>query len=101
MKKTSKIIVSVLLLATMIFTIAACGGLSGTYTATDGSGSLTFNGDQITMSVANLLDLKGTYTINGDKIKIRFEVAGQSTEQEYSFKQEGNSVFLEGQEFKK
>ena len=73
--------------------------LYGVYMATDEDASFTFDGNTVIMNAAGI-EMSGTYKIEGDKLKITFEYYGSKFDQEFSFRQSGDSIFIEGQEYK-
>ena len=102
MRRSGKGIIAALLVTVMLFCITACGGLSGTYYAEE-SGitvELTFDNGNLTMSMGGM-DVHGTYKVEGDKITMTMNVFGQDSSNTVDFKQEGNSIFIEGVEYKK
>ena len=76
MKKTISAILTVAMLACVVFTLVSCGGLSGTYEGT--VFDLKFKGDNVTIIVGegdDEMTVKGTYKITeeNDKKYISFD----------------------------
>ncbi len=99
MKKTMAI-----LLITCLLMVSATGcskKLNGTYNLYGSDvGSVTFKGDDITISAFGI-NITGTYEIKGDKLKVVAEFLGQEIPYDYQFKQDGDSIYLDGIEFRK
>lgn len=78
MKNTFKKVLVLALAALMLLSLASCGKLSGTYTATVfGTGAkLEFDGKKVTVSATlvgqELASVEGTYKIKGDEITFDF-----------------------------
>ncbi len=74
MKKFVRILAMVMALTLLTLTLVACGSsLSGSYTKKGfvANTTLEFSGKNVTIQVGSL-ELKGTYTIEDDKITIEF-----------------------------
>ena len=102
MKRTIKGVISAALITVMMLCITACGGLSGTYYSEENglTVELTFDNGKLTMSMLGM-DFPGTYKVDGDKITMTMEVMGEEDSNTVDFRQEGDSIFIEGVEYKK
>ena len=76
--------------------------LNGTYSAEVLGGIaksyFTFNGDNITMSAFGI-EADGTYRINNNKLYINYSMFGKEYNIDYSFRQDGNRIYIGGDEF--
>lgn len=99
-----KIAVLAAALCLMLSTLAACSGsgLNGTYQSTGTvAQTFTFSGsDDITMSAFGI-NASGTYKIDGDKMTVRYSLFGINSDWTCTFKQNGNSIDIDGTEFVK
>ena len=95
----------------MLFAFAACGGeggkksnkLRGTYkeVGTFATGSITFSSDtNMTLTVLGA-KIQGTYELKGDKLTLHYSLLGVKTDPTYIFSKEGNSIYLNGTEYRK
>ncbi len=102
MKRIVKALISIALVTVMLFSVTACGGLSGSYiTEKDGfSVELVFDNGDLTMKMDSL-EIHGTYKVDGDKITMTMSMFGQDSSNTVDFRQEGNSIWIEGVEYKK
>lgn len=118
--KTKRVMAILLMAIAIMSLLAACGGeddgdsgggLSGTYVHADGD-SYTFNGSNYTYKLGEELgsgleegDIeKGSYRIKDDRIAMIPEVNYKGDFDELlssSFSKEGNSIFIDGDEYKK
>ncbi len=101
MKKT----VAVLLMVVMILSVATgCSNkLDGTYKSVgeeEDAFTVTFKDGTMKVNAGGLI-FEGTYEVKGDKIIMEMEMMGQKSTEELSFKQEGDSIFIDGDELKK
>ncbi len=100
MKKT----VAVLLMVVMILSVATgCSNkLEGTYQSVDEDDAftVTFKDGEMKIEASGLI-FEGTYEVKGDKIIMEMEMMGQKSTEELSFKQEGDTIFIDGDELKK
>lgn len=78
--------------------------LNGTYSAEVLGGIsksfFTFKGNKITMSAFGI-EADGTYKINNNKLYINYTMLGKNYDISYSFKKEGNKLYIGGDEFVK
>lgn len=90
--------------------LAACGGsssgLNGTYSAELlggilGENSFTFSGGNKVKMSAFGIDADGTYEINDGNITINYSLFGQDYTWKQSFSQNGDSIYIGGDEFTK
>lgn len=99
-----KIAVLATALCLMLFTLAACSGngLNGTYQSTGTvAQTVTFSGsDDIAMSAFGI-NASGTYKIDGDKMTVRYSLFGINSDWTCTFRQNGNSIDIDGTEFVK
>ena len=90
-----------LIASTLIVILASCGGgLSGTYVYKEGDIELAafkFDGDKVTAYALGIEMGKGTYKIDGDKIKMTIE----DEEESFSYKKDGNKITIDGIEYTK
>jgi len=95
--------------ASMSVSMAACaggGGLSGTY-STDlaggilGENSFTFSGGNKVKMSAFGIDADGTYEIKDGNIIINYSLFGQEYNWKQSFSQDGNKIYIGGEELTK
>jgi hypothetical protein len=103
-----KRILALLLVITLVMTLAACGGnlsapKNGTYKS-DGllSQSWTFSGkDEITLSAAGgLIGTSGTYTISGTTLKVTASMFGSESTTSYKITEiTSKSFFIDGTKF--
>ena len=102
MKKIWKAFISIALVTVMMFSVTACGGLSGSYIAEKNGMSveMVFDNGELTMKMDSL-ELHGTYSVDGDKITMTMSMFGQDSSNTVDFRQEGNSIWIEGVEYKK
>ncbi len=99
MKKT----IAMLLVVCMVLVgVTGCSKkLSGTYKVYgNDAGAITFEGDQVTISAFGI-NVIGNYKIEGDKLSVEAEFLGQKISYDYTFKQSGDSIYLDGVEFRK
>ncbi len=97
--------IAILLMLVMVLSVAAgCSDkLEGTYKSVaeeDGDFSVTFKDGEMKIDGDGLI-LEGTYEVKGDKIIMEMEMLGEKTSEELSFKKEGDTIFIDGEEFKK
>ena len=95
----------------MLFVMASCGGddkphLRGTYKEVSAisTGSITFKSDtemDFTLLDISKLSVSGTYELEGDKLYLHYSVLGIPANPSYTFSQKGNSIFLNGTEYRK
>lgn len=92
----------VLSLLVMMSAFVACGNkLDGSYRSDSGmSETITFKGNTITLSAFGI-NTSGTYKIEGKKISIEYKLFGFGTNVTWDFEQKGDSIFIQGMEFKK
>ena len=92
----------VLAVMTIVVVLAGCsgGGLSGSYKSDAGMASTTytFSGtDKVTISAGGgMLNMDGTYKINGDTMSLTVTVLGQESTQSVSFKKDGKNIVIDG-----
>lgn len=87
-RRAALVTLALLALVALASTLAACGGIEGTYTLTEGDDTmkdftLKIEGDEFTLSgpdpsSGGELTLTGTYTVEGDKISLTMQ--GQESE---------------------
>lgn len=83
----------------IMLTLTACSKLSGTYKSTGAvEQTLTFDGEKVIVSAFGL-DIEGTYEIEKDTITITYSVMNLSYDMPLSFRKDGKSIFIEGEEF--
>jgi hypothetical protein len=105
--KHVKIVLSVLLIATlMVGLLAGCSvkHLNGTYKSTGSLGeTLTFTKDQKVTGELLGFTIDGEYEIKDDTLKYKSSplLAGIGITKEWSFKKDGNSIWIDGQEYVK
>ncbi len=93
-------------LVVFLFCLTACSKqLNGTYTS-DGviKQSFTFKPDNVVVMSAFGINAEGTYKIQNDKIIITYKFANLnyiSYDWTRDFEEKGNSIFIDGTEFKK
>lgn len=103
-KKQIKSTVAVFfVLVMMVCCLTACETkLNGTYKAVEGSDSYTFNKDNtVTMTDSTGIGVKGTYKIEDGKITLTLSALGMETSQTYDFEKKGNTIKIDGKEYKK
>ena len=107
MRRSLKIIAVFLFAAVMLLVCVSCGSgedeLTGTYESVDLAfkESVTFrSGGKITFT-AFKSDMSGTYTIENGNITYTVDVLGEEKTETYTFSQEGDSVFIDGVEYRK
>jgi len=93
--------------ATMSIALTACGsGLNGTY-STDvlggilGENSFTFSGGNKVKMSAFGIDADGTYEIKDGNIIVNYNLFGKDYTWKQSFSQEGNKIYIGGEEMTK
>lgn len=105
MKKVSKRMISLLLMAILIISmLTACSSnLSGTYSNNDGliKQSFTFKEDNKVEVSAFGINIEGEYLIEDDTITITYNLLGLSYDWKKSFEKDGDSIFIDGSEFVK
>jgi len=101
MKKTFVRIAAVAVLVVMLAcSLVACGGLSGTYSASAlglAGASYTFKGSNVTIEVGALgftTEIEGKYSIDGDEITFTFD-----DDEEDASKYEGTFDFEKGDDY--
>ena len=93
-----KKIVSILLILSLVFALAACGSkdaLAGTWTGdlgADGTVTWTFDGKGKVKFENEFSKQDGTYTINGDQVTISLELWDAANV--YTFSVNGNSLTM-------
>lgn len=95
--------------ASMSLTMAACagsGGLNGTYSTALAGGflgenSFTFSGGNKVKMSAFGIDADGTYEIKDGNIIINYSMFGQDYNWKQSFRQDGNKIYIGGEELTK
>lgn len=103
-KRVVKRSFALLLALLMGVTLVACSTtLKGTYTSTDGliEQSFTFDKDHNVQMSAFGIEVDGTYEIKDGKITITYNLFGLNYDWVKSFKKDGSSIFIDGNEFKK
>ena len=107
--KNCKRILAMLLVCVMFFTLTACNAkLSGTYSRKDLllTKYFTFKDDnkvETNVPTLGLVKIEGDYVIEDGQITITYteSVTGLSCDWTKSFKQDGDSVFIDGVEYTK
>lgn len=102
-RKTAKKLAAILLVCVMAFSLVACSStLDGTYSCKDSliEQSLTFDEDEVTGTIMGI-NINGTYVIEDDQIIITYSVGPLSYNSEYKFEKDGDSIFIDGTEYKK
>ena len=110
-----KIIKTCALLLVLLLALAACGGsgnLNGTWTRasgeTEGFASITFSGDNIAIpgitdtfgDAAGAMGISYVYRIDGGQLVLSTSTQGVTIEAaRFSFRQDGNSIFVDGVEY--
>lgn len=103
MKKILSFISVILIISALTLTLAGCGKtLKGTYTSVEGKESLTFDDESTVKGEIFGLTLGREYSVNDDKIKLEYLTPlGIWMTVEYSFSNQGKSIFIDGKEFVK
>lgn len=99
-RRAALLALALLALASLVTLAAACGGVEGTYSLEKGDDAmkeftLTLEGGDFTLAGPNPLggedvEIKGTYTVDGDKISLKM---GDGTESEVGTIEDGKLVF--------
>lgn len=100
MKKIISMIMVCVLLVGMLFTLASCAKLSGTYEDESGLVSYTFKGKNFSAEALGV-EIEGTYKIKGDEITFTYELMGEEVEETVSFEKDGNTIKIGGVELTK
>lgn len=111
--RITRIILSFTIAVILLMMVSSCGGLSGTYVSVEESPNIdgrickiTFDGD--TCTLVDHIDFvfpDMSWEVSGDKLLIsgiwNSFLGATELSYEYEFRQEGDSIFLDGAEFKK
>ena len=109
MKKRIAVLLTGLL---MLFAMAACGSkdkkphLRGTYKEVSAisTGSITFKSDtemEFTFLDISKLTVSGTHELTDGKLYMHYSILGIPSNPSYTFSQKGNSIYLDGTEYRK
>jgi hypothetical protein len=93
----------ILAAVTIVLLLMSCGnGINGTYVAADDENDvIKFSGNKVTWSETGA-SLEGDYKIEGDKIIISITLLGETIyDEELEFERNGNSIFIDGDEYVK
>ena len=102
-KRMIRTMITICIAAALLLALAGCTKtLNGTYVSKGLlAESVTFSSNgTVTMSAFGL-DVNGTYRINDGKMIITYSAFSLSYDWELDFRQEGRSIFLNGEEFVK
>ena len=103
-RKILKRLVTVVLTVTAVLTLVSCAArLNGTYAQTDGlvKQTFTFMEDNKVKVSAFGVDVDGEYMIEKDEITITYNLFGLNYDMVKSFEKDGDSIFIDGEEFVK
>ena len=102
-KLLKRILVMVLVLATVVALTACTMKLKGTYTTPGGliKQSFTFMDDNKVKVSAFGIEIEGEYSIKDGMITITYSLGSISYDWEKSFEKDGDSIFIDGTEFVK
>ena len=96
--KTMKKLVSLSLVAVMMFALVACGGsdIVGTWSATEMGIKVTYTFEDDGTGSAETLGMKMDleYEVDGDEITMKVSMMGVSEEDTYKFKIDGDTLKL-------
>jgi hypothetical protein len=97
-----------LLVLLLLFPIFGCKktsvqpseGLLGTWKDASGLTEYQFeSGGKLKLKALNVGSFRGTYRMNGDHITIHYRVLGKDVDDTYTFRLEGNTLYLDNNEF--
>ncbi len=80
--------------------VSSSDGLLGTWKDAYGLTEYRFEpGGQMKLKALNVGHFKGTYRTEGNRIAIRYRVLGRDVSDTYTIRLEGNTMYLDGDEF--